>query len=119
MVSLHVPLGITMAFLVMIFCFWFPSLCFSLGHGYEAKVELCRPGNTYTTTIRSSPEGMHEHMDEFNRLSEVPMSKPALFMNAKLVSSSSSLPQNPLKFPAYLLLCTRVVVHNTDFSCDL
>ena len=94
MVSLHVPLGVTIACLIMIFCFWFPTLRFSLGYGYEAKAELYRPGNTCTTTIRSSPEVMHEHMDEFNQLSEVPTSKPALFMNAKLVSSSSSLPQN-------------------------
>ena len=37
------------------------------------------------------------------RLLEALTSKPALFVNAKLVSSSSSLPQNLCGFPAYLL----------------
>ena len=40
MVSPHVPLGVTIACLVMTFGFGFPTLCFSLGHGYEAKAEL-------------------------------------------------------------------------------
>jgi len=95
MVSLHVPLGITIACLVMIFCFRFPTLRFSLGHGYEAKAELNGTGNTCTAAIRFSPEGIHDCMDEINQLSEVPTSKPALIL--KLIGLCMHLSKRDLK----------------------
>jgi len=118
----------TIVCLVMIFRFRFPTLRFSLGHGYEVKAEPYRTGNMCTAATRSSPEGMRERMDEFNRLSEAPTSKPALFMNAKLVAarlfhetSSNILPTCcSARELQYIILISRVTCSTgTDFSHNL
>jgi len=80
-------------------------------HGYEARVEPHKMGNACTAAVWSSPEGMHDCVDEFN-FDFQNYRQTALFMNANFVSSSSSQPQ----ISCLLAVAHEVItVHDTDF----
>ena len=88
-------------------------------HGYEAKVEPHRTGNSCTAAVRSSPERMCDCMEEFNFNLHNCRQVNQQSVAAKSVSSSSSLPRISclLAVPQYITWISCVTC--MDFSRDL